>query len=217
MSGFQRMIAIPQEEYIQMKSIQHAKQPEAQRMAQLTELHQQQSQIKDPYEKLMLQGDSLDDMKALKEKMRNDLALGTPKPYRNRALSLYRSLEPHVKFNERGEMYGDNDKPIEYSRAEDLIQHAVRDRRRDFTPLGWDHFLKVLKKHNIPKSTLNRDTLDELEGKPRAIKRRSVTSAPFFLKGKLRHTSPPAKKRRRSERLHTPSLRYPAKDFLKKF
>ena len=217
MSGFQRMIAIPQEEYIQLKSVQHAKQPEAQRMTALTELHQQQSQIKDPYEKLMLQGDSLDDMKALKEKMRQDVSLGTPKPYRNRALSLYRSLEPHVKFNERGELYGDDNKVIDYSRAEDLIQHAVRDRRRDFTPLGWDYFLKVLKKHNIPKSTLNRATLDELAGKGRNVKRRSTHVTPFFFKGKLGDTTPPSKKRRRSDRMQTPSLRYPAKDFLKKF
>lgn len=217
MSGFQRMIAIPQEEYIQLKSIQHVKQPEAQKMTELTQLHQQQSQIKDPYEQLILQGATLDDMKELKEKMRQELSLGTPKPYRNRALSLYRSLEPHVKFNERGEIYGENDKPIEHSRAEDLIQHAVRDRRRHFTPIAWDHFVKLLKKHNVPKTILNRPTLEELDAKP--TKRRKSIATPFVFKGKLRHTSPssPKRKRRRSERLHTPSLRYPPKDFLKKF
>ena len=75
MSGFQRMIAIPQEEYIQLKSVQHVKQPDAQKMVDLTQLYQQQAQIKDPYEQLMLQGETLDTMKGLKEKMRQELSL----------------------------------------------------------------------------------------------------------------------------------------------
>ena len=106
------MIAIPQEEYIQLKSVQHVKQPESQKMVDLTQLYQQQSQIQDPYEKLMMQGATLDAMKDLKERMRHNLSLGTPKPYRNRALSLYRSIEPHVKFTERGEIYGEDNNPL---------------------------------------------------------------------------------------------------------
>ena len=232
MSGFQRMIAIPQEEYIQLKSVQHVKQPESQKMVDLTQLYQQQSQIQDPYEKLMMQGATLDAMKDLKERMRHNLSLGTPKPYRNRALSLYRSIEPHVKFTERGEIYGEDDKPIEHSRAEDLIQHAVRDRRRDFTPVAWDHFVKLLKKHNVPKTVLNRQTIDELENRPvkKHIWKPLNFSSPAVLmptphkKTRIQALSSSEKKLRgtktklrRSSRIRTPSLRYPAKDFLKYF
>ena len=213
MSGFQRMIAIPQEEYIQLKSMQHVNAPEAQKMGELAQVYQQQqTQIKDPHEQLILQGATLDQMKDLKEKLRQDLSLGTPKPYRNRALSLFRSIEPHVKFNERGEIYGDDDKPIEHSRAEDLIQHAVRTHRRHFTPLAWDYFLNLLKKHNVPRSILNRDTLAELDvpppRKPKSVAKRLSFSTPY--------TSPPLK-RRKSQRLRTPSSRYPSPDFLKNF
>ena len=218
MSGFQRMIAIPQEEYIQLKSMQYVNAPEAQKMAELAQVYQQQqTQIKDPHEQMILQGATLDHMKDLKEKLRQDLSLGTPKPYRNRALSLFRSIEPHVKFNERGEIYGDDDKPIEHSRAEDLIQHAVRTHRRHFTPLAWDYFLNLLKKHNVPRSILNRYTLEELDGYPKPVRKR-LSVSPFFKAPPMDLlTSPPQKKRKTSQRLRTPSSRYPSPDFLKDF
>ena len=43
-----------------------------------------------------------------------------------------------------------------------MVQHAVRDRRRNITPTGWNDFIEVLHEHNFPKSMLNRETLDEL-------------------------------------------------------
>lgn len=206
MSGFQRMIAIPQEEYIQLSSVQRMSQPEAQKMVALSNEYQQQASIPDPHKQMILQGSTLEEMKNLKEKIRQDISLGTPKPYRNRALSLFRSLEPTIKFNERGEMYGDDDKPIDYSRAEDLIQHAVRDRRRPFTPTGWGEFLSLLRKHNIPKAMLNRATLDELEMKPKTDKvsrKRKMVEPPFPLT--------------KMERKRRPSSRYPSTEFLKDF
>ena len=130
------MIAIPQEECIHLTSMQRLSQPEAQKMSQLAQQYEQQAYIRDPYKHLVVQGSTLEEMKDLKEKIRQDLSLGTPKPYRNRALSLFRSVEPVIKFNERGELLRDDGQAIEASRAEDLIQHAVRDRRRPFTPTG---------------------------------------------------------------------------------
>ena len=206
MSGFQRMIAIPQEEYIQLKSMQHVNQPEAQKISELTQQYQQQEQVKDPYEKMILQGSTLEEMKDWKEKFRQDLSLGIPKPYRNRGLSLFRSLEPHVQFNERGEIYGDDKQPIPHSRVEDLIQHAVRDRRRFFTPIAWDYFSKLLKKHNIPRSLLNRATLEELEKPPTTKKRPRPSAIPVADKS----ISPLLKEKRKRRQ----SSRYPATDFL---
>ena len=60
-----------------------------------------------------------------------------------------------LKFNERGEILGKDNKAIENSRVEDLIQHAVRDRRRLGTPTGWENFVQTLKAHNVPRSLLN--------------------------------------------------------------
>ena len=34
--------------------------------------------------------------------------------------------------------------------------------------MGWSHFLNLLREHNIPKSILNRYTLDEMEDKTKA-------------------------------------------------
>ena len=210
MKSFQRLIAIPQEEYGQLTSIQQMKQPLVQKMSQLEADYQHIPQSSsNPYEHMINQGSVLEEMKRLKEKIRDDIALGTPKPYRNRALSLYRSIEPHVDMTERGE-FKVNDKVLENSRIEDLIQHAVRDRRRHFTPTGWEDFLSLLKTHNIPKSALNRATLDELTTlRPQLVARRKTPR-------KRRKVSPPIitpttpRKRRQS-------VRYPDTDFLKDF
>ena len=207
--SFQRMIAIPQEEYIQLSTLGQVRQPLAQKMMQLEQEYQNSSRNTNPYEHMMLQGSTLEEMKALKEKIRNDLALGTPKPYRNRALSLYRSIEPTIKFNERGELIGEDDQPIRDSRAEDLIQHAVRDHRRPFTPIAWAEFVNLLKKHNVPRSVLSRQTLEEMKVEvPKASPKTARKRATRKLKRAPDTIGPTPKRKRR------PSLRYPETDFL---
>ena len=160
---FQRMMAIPQEEYLQLTAVQQARQPLMRQFQQLENQYQQHSHITDPYRKLVHQAETLDDLKALKEKMRNEVVLATPKPYQSRARSLFQHLEPILKFNERGEIFDEQNQLIPESRIEDLIQYAVRDRRRHFLPTGWGTFIKVLRTHNVPKYVLNRNTLDEME------------------------------------------------------
>jgi len=116
----------------------------------------------EPYKRLVNQSEVLDEMKDLKIKMREGIIESTPKPYQTRAKTLYQSLEPFLKFNERGEIYTDTNQLISRSRLEDLVQHAVRDRRRSLTPTGWPQFRRLLQEHNVPKFMLNRDTLDEI-------------------------------------------------------
>ena len=163
MPNFERMIAIPQEEYLTMSNIQNVREPLTQQFYDLEGRYNQDERIRDPYKRLVLQSSTLDDMKNLKEEIRNSLTVSTPKPYRNRAKALFQSIESFLKFNNKGEIYDNDDKIISHSRLEDLIQHAVRDRRRNMIPTGWDYFLSVLRDHNIPKSILNRNTLDELD------------------------------------------------------
>ena len=168
---FQRLIAIPQEEYMTLSSMQNVHQPLNQQFKKLDTEYQAEENIQDPYKRLIHQSETLDQMKKLKEQMRQQLHITTPKPYRNRAQSLYNSIESFLKFNERGELLDDNDRTIPHSRVEDLVQHAVRDRRRILLPRGWPHFLKILRDHNVPKTTLNRDTLNEMEKSQFSIKK----------------------------------------------
>ena len=147
--------------------------------------------------------------------------MGTPKHYRSRALSLYHSIEPNIKFNDRGELMDESNQPIRDSRAEDLIQHAVRQQRRPFTPIAWSTFVNLLKKHNVPRSMLNRETLDELSqpGEKRVVKRmvkRKKVETPDWTPKKsvkrLKFEKTPL--RPASSRKRRVSLRYPSTDFL---
>ena len=181
MTSFQTMIAVPQEEYLTMTAVQNAKAPLAQQFYKLENRYTTQQEETDPLRRLALQSNTLDEMKQLKEQMQNSLTVATPKPYVNRAKALFESMGSFLKYNEKGEMYTDDGKLIPGSRLEDLIQHAVRDRRRNMTPTGWTDFLAMLRSHNIPKSILNRSTLDELEGKSTplpTIKEEATTSVP---------------------------------------
>ena len=71
MSGFQRMIAIPQEEYMAMSSMQNVKEPLAQHFYSLESRYETEEKEKDPYRRLMLQSKTLDQMKQVKEQIRN--------------------------------------------------------------------------------------------------------------------------------------------------
>ena len=178
MTGFQRMVAIPQDEYLNMSSsIQQVRQPLEQQFHKVERQYYVDENIRDPYRRLVMQSSLLDEMKNLKEQMRNSLSAATPKPYRNRALALLQNVEHFLHYNDKGEIYdADKKEAITGSRVEDLINHAVRDRRRNMTPTGWSHFLSVLREHNIPKSILNRYTLDELEGKLTPLVKEEVVS-----------------------------------------
>ena len=159
---FQRLVAIPQEEYAQLTAVQQARQPITQQFYDLENKYRQEENIRDSYKRLSLQSETLDEMKRLKQKMREDIENNTPKVYQTRARMLYQSTEPFIKFNERGEIYDEHGTVIENSRLEDLVQYAVRDRRRDIMPVGWKAFVNVLRNNNVPKYVLNRYTVDEL-------------------------------------------------------
>ena len=167
---FQRMMVIPQEEYLQLSAVQAARKPMVQQMHQLSSEYEEQGQIADPYRRLIYQSETLDAMKALKEKMRDEIVLATPKAFQSRTRSLFQHLEPVLKLTERGEMYDKANTVIPNSRIEDLIQYAVRVRRRNYEPTGWTSFLELLRDNNIPKYMLNRNTLEELDRNVSPIK-----------------------------------------------
>jgi len=167
MTDFQRMVVIPQDEYLSMStssSLQQVKEPLQDQFHKAERQHQEGDKVGDPYRRLVMQSTSLDQLKSLKEKIRNSLVVATPKPYRNRAQALFQSIDSVIRFNDKGEIYTKDNEVISGSRVEDLINYAIRDRRRNIIPIGWSSFLSYLREHNIPKSIINRSTLDELEG-----------------------------------------------------
>ena len=222
------MIAIPQEEYSQLTTVQNIRQPLTQQLHNLERDYKANEGISDPYKRMMLQSETLEEMKDLKNQMRNYITFSTPKPYRHRAQALFHSIESHINFNDRGEIMDRHGNVIQHSRLEDLVQHAVRDRRRSMVPIGWDEFVNVLRDRNIPRSTLNRETLDELE---RATF--NTTSIGTKLPGRISRprkrvvrvkstpSPPPVRKHEstfsRSGRPQKKSKRYPSSDFLKYF
>ena len=173
-TSFQQLVAIPVEQYTQMMSVANMQQPPLQQkltQAQhdfIASANAPSASPPNSYDRLMRQGMMLEEVKRLKEQMRASVSMGTPKPYRNRALALYNQIAPVTQFNEQGELVipdgvGGDGRAVAGSRAEDLIQHAVRDRRKQFTPTGWSEFLRELFQHNIPRMMLNRPTIDELQ------------------------------------------------------
>ena len=212
MSQFQRMIAIPQEEYLQMTTVQNVRQPLTQQFYNLESQYTQEAQIKDPYKRLVLQSQTLDDMKQLKEKMRHYLTVSTPKPYRTRAQALLESVSPFLQYNERGEIYDKEHNIIDNSRLEDLIQYAVRDRRRNINPTGWNYFLTLLLENNIPKSILNRNTIEEMDVMSRPPTIKQETSS--VKKRKVEHSKTPSpvrkssRKKPPSQKLLDPFMKY---------
>lgn len=175
MSSFQRMVVIPQEEYFALSSMQNVNEPLAQHFHDLENRYITEGKDTDQYRRMMLQSNTLNQMKQVKDRMRNSLTVSTPKPYQSRANALLQTLESFLKFNDKGEIYLDDGALLPNTRLEDLIQHAVRDRRRNMTPTGWPEFLNILREHNVPKSIINRDTLDEMDTAPMPQVKTEVT------------------------------------------
>ena len=164
MSSYSRMIVIPQDEYVQLTAMQQVKQPLANQMYRKEIDYQQNVHIKDPHRAVLLQSETVEQLKNLKNKMRDSVSTATPLASRAHAISLFNSIEPHLNVNDRGEIITDENKVIDASRYEDLIQYATRRKRRQgYVPPGWSYFLKLLKKHNVPKFALNNETLKELD------------------------------------------------------
>ena len=206
--SFQRMIAIPQEEYLAMSTMQNVRDPLAQQFYNTEKRYVEDANIRDPYRRLVMQSTTLDEMKMLKEQMRNSLGIATPKPYRNRAKGLFQFIESSLRFNEKGEIYGKDDQVIPGSRVEDLIQYAVNDRRRsNLKPEGWNDFLELLREKNVPKNFLNRYTIDELEGKP--------TPLPVIKQEVIKHSL--AEKSRQTRRFQPRRAKKPDIAFLKDY
>ena len=159
------MVVIPQEEYVQLASVQKAQQPIRQQFDELTKKSAEiDNMVDDPYRQLQLRSTNLEEMKILKEKMRRFITLSTPRQYRSRAESLFDFIQPHIRYNEKGEVIDNaSGTVIEGSHIDDLLQHAVRDMRRKLgKPVGWEYFLDKLSHQNVPHNIIGSPTVIEL-------------------------------------------------------
>jgi len=200
MNRFERMVAIPEDEYSQLRNAQLVNNPVQQQFTKLSSQYDRQNFIQDPYTRIHRQGETLDEMMKLKDDLRERLEQATPKPYQSRAKSLYDFMKNKLSFSDKGELMDKDGKVIVDSNISDLIQHAVRDRRRNITPLGWKSFLGNLQQTNAPKMLLSYDTLDELQS-PKTSINKEISRSP------VKGSSPISFTRNVKQEVHTPRNR----------
>ena len=162
---FERMVGISEDEYQHLKSLQRSQDPVQNKFLSLSNEYKKQGSIDNPYVRNQRQGETLGQMINLKDNLRQRLVDATPRPFKSRVQSLFQFISDKVNVNARGEVYDKAGAIVEGSNIADLIQHAVRDRRRNMTPPGWLNFLELLKENNAPRMILNYDTLDEMHFK----------------------------------------------------
>ena len=179
-SRFERLVAIPEMEYAQLKSSKQLSHPLQNHFTELSKDYNQQAAILNPYERIHHQGETLNEMINVKDEIRKSLLNSTPRPYQSRAEGLLKYMSDKVEFNVKGELKDASGNIIGGSNVTDLIQHAVRDRRRNMTPAGWSYFKDRLLDSNAPNMLLNYETLDEIRNPTK------LTTAPII---KLGHSA----------------------------
>ena len=144
-TSYTKIVVVPQEEYVQLASVQRAQQPFVQQFNELVKEDMKLGDINDQYRRLQLQASNLEERNVLRDKMRRFITMSTPRQYRTRAETLFDLIEPHIKYNEKGELVNsDTGNVIEKSHIDDILQHAVRDVRRNKLgkPAGWNLLFK---------------------------------------------------------------------------
>ena len=161
MSSYSKMIVLFQEEYLQLKSLRNSQQPIANQLQDLTRKDEEIEKISDPYRRLQLPADNIEERRTVRDKMRKFITLSTPKQYSSRAENLLNFIEPFIQYNERGEILDSaKGEAIKDSHIDDLLQHAVRDmRRKTVKPTGWDHFREILARENVPHNIIGAPTI----------------------------------------------------------
>ena len=162
LSRFQRMVAVPEEEYQQLKSLRAVHDPLQDKFVSLANDYNRQGFIDNVHTRVQRQGETLNAMIKMKNDLSKRIIDATPKPYQKRAQSLFNFLREKLDVNEKGELLDKTGQPISGSHIGDLIQHAVRDRQRKIVPVGWERFLTTLQDENAPRMILNYNTLDEM-------------------------------------------------------
>ena len=152
------MVVLPKEEYLELKQQQQQQHqpslsltPDEKKYEKVMHQFREHSNIKDPIEQQLKQGEDIHELRRLREKMdsyyfKNDKERGS------QLLSL---LSPSlIEFNHAGEIVDKRTKQtIKDSRIDDLINYSVSEHHHHHhhpPPHGWKEFINILKAKHIP-------------------------------------------------------------------
>ena len=87
-----------------------------------------------------------------KEDLEDNLAITLPPPLRSKGQHLYQKLKLILKWNHKGELLTEDNRPISGSHITDLINMAIQTQRKiRKLPSGWGYFNRKLQEPNIPE------------------------------------------------------------------
>ena len=212
------MVVLPKEEYLELQQRQQQQQqssPLEKKYEKVLHQYRDHAHIKDPIEQHYKQGEDLDELRRLREKM-NTYYFKDDKQRGSLLLSL---LSPSfLDYNRAGELIDKRtNQTVSGSRIDDLIKYAVNPDQAspDHTaaaasPHGWKEFVSILKSvPHIPHHVLNSHTREELSP-VRSSPKSSPPASPLIT------SSPPAPETRKRKsdtpaHLHYPRTRAKAK------
>ena len=219
-SRYASMVVLPKEEYLELQQQQHqSSSPLEKKYEKVLHQYRDHTHIKDPIEQHYKQGEDLNELRRLREKM-NTYYFKDDKQRGSLLLSL---LSPSfLDYNRAGELIDKRtNQTVSGSRIDDLITYAVNPSHPDPTaaaaspPHGWKEFVSILKSvPHIPHHVLNSHTREELSpvpppppssfSSPKSSPPTSVASSPPAPETRKRKSDTPA-------HLHCPRTRAKAK------
>ena len=180
MASYSKMVVILESEYLQLtnfmkmsthdnpsssSSTHYHHHPYQDQIQQLEKKTLEYDKVADPYRRMRLESENLKERRGINERIKKLMTISTPRQYRSRAENLLDVIEPHLEYNERGELINrDTNEVFQGSHIDDLLQHAIRDVRRKLKqPVGWQYFLRQLMQLNVPKNLLGTPTIAEMD------------------------------------------------------
>ena len=159
------MVVLPNEEYLALQKQQPPLEKKYDKV--LHQLREHSHISKDPIEQQYKQGEDLNELRLLREKM-NTYYFQEDK---DRGSQLLAALNPSVlEYNDAGEIVDKRtNRLISGSRIDDLVKYAVNENatHSNNAPHGWKEFVSILKTApHIPRHVLNPNTLHELTSSP---------------------------------------------------
>lgn len=213
-SRYASMAVLPYEEYLELRHQQPHLSPLEKKYEKVVNKFREHANIDNPIEQQMKQGQDLDEMRLLKEKMNKHYFKNEKQTRGSQLLSF---LSPSVlEFNSAGEVTDKRtNTTIHGSRIDDLINYAVDDGINSIStpPTGWTNFISILKSvPHIPQQMLNSYTTHELASFPSfGAPTFTASPPPSFATSS---PPPPSTKKRQAEtpaHLHRPRTRAKAK------
>ena len=207
-SRYASMVVLPQAEYLELQQRhQQSASPLEQKHDKVLHQYREHFNIPDPIEQQYKQGEDLNELRRLREKMKTYYFKDEDQ---QRGSQLLFMLTPALlDYNHAGEIVDKHsNQTIAGSRIDDLIKYAVSQHTSQPPPHGWEEFVSILKRvPHIPPHILNSHTQDKLSSSsaspsspPAPVHPPSPTSAV---------SSPPAPKQKK-RKFETPAhLRYP--------